>query len=163
MRRNTIKLSDLPAHVRAAAGLKDIPAKRGRIQVGSKEARTVDGVTFASIHEASVYGELKMLLKGVHMQLQPKFIILDGGNFGGKKIEPIRYIGDFLIGGKPRVADDEPLQDGQIVIDAKGTLTEEFRHKRKMFIARYKADIWLVGRDFLSVMEVLSRTNFLST
>jgi len=156
-------LEDLPPHVQKAAGLTPRP-KRGRIRVGAKEDRTVDGVTFASVHEARVFSTLKMLLgqRKILLQLQPRFRILDAQLINGQKLAPIVYVGDFLVGGAARVNDDEPLQPGQIVIDAKGMLTSSFRRKRKMFVARYKADIWLVGKGYMTEAEVLSKNNFLA-
>lgn len=60
-----------------------------------KLARTVDGITFASLAEAKRYGELKLLERaGTIRQLrrQPWFELVAGGRILGKYIADFEYL-----------------------------------------------------------------------
>lgn len=71
------------------------------------------------------------------LQRQVKFVLQDGFEFMGKRIQAIAYVADFVY----YKADTKEL----VVEDVKGVQTPEFKIKRKMFINRYGMDITLVN------------------
>lgn len=85
-----------------------------------KAVRTeVDGIKFASKKEAARYVNLKLLERAKiieNLRLQVRFELNEGGTF------KYGYIADFVYfeGGK------------QVVEDAKGFLTPEFKKKQKL-------------------------------
>ena len=97
----------------------------------------VDGITFDSQMERRRYEQLKLLkARGVirNLQLQPKFLLVEGFNIGKKRMQPIYYKADFSY--------DE---NGVFIVeDVKGVETREFRLKRKLFRRRYGFEIKVV-------------------
>jgi hypothetical protein len=99
--------------------------------VSSKEARTLDGITFDSKWELKVYSWLKSRLVDATIELQPKYVLQDKFvSFDGTKCREIAYFADFLI----RPKDSQNF----IVVDAKGLLTPDFKLKFKLFLYKYK-------------------------
>jgi len=119
-----------------------------RIKVCPKEERTIDGIVFASGWEAKVYVALRDRLGRERFTLQPRFVVQEGTLFEGKKVRPIVYVADFLIG--PPRNPDGPLLPEHIVVDAKGHITEAYGLKRKLFLGRYKR----------AVVEIKSKADF---
>lgn len=93
----------------------------------------VDGITFASKHEAHRFVELKYmerahLISG--LQLQRRFTLLGAQkDETGKVIErPLTYVADFVYKD----------QSGKTVVeDAKGFRTDVFRIKKKLMLSIY--------------------------
>ena len=59
---------------------------------------TIDGITFDSLKEAARYKELKLLERAgeiTDLELQPKFVLLDGFYYEGKKEREVSYVADF--------------------------------------------------------------------
>lgn len=100
----------------------------------------VDGIKFDSGMEAEYYGYLKKLKSQGFIRsftLQPVYILLPAFIFNGKKIQPIKYKGDFLV----------TYADGrQEIIDVKGKETVDFKLKKKMFRSVYNQDIRCVTK-----------------
>ena len=92
----------------------------------------VDGIKFDSEMESHYYIYLKQLKEigeVVDFVLQPTYLLQEGFDLNGKRIRPITYKADFKV----------IYKDGhEEVIDVKGTLTEEFKIKRKMLLYRYR-------------------------
>lgn len=92
-------------------------------------ATTVNGIQFASMHEAQRYRELLLLQYAGEirdLELQPRFDIV----VNGKKI--CRYIADFRY----------LTTGGQVVIeDAKGYRTPTYRLKKKLVEALYSIQV----------------------
>lgn len=103
---------------------------------GAKKA-IVDNIKFDSQAEAKYYSKLKLLKRAkliVDFEIQPEYIVYDGFVRDGKKYQPIKYRGDFLV----------TYPDGRIeVIDVKGMKTPVYEMKKKMFTDRYR-DLVLV-------------------
>lgn len=113
---------------------------------GNKKT-VVDGITFASKHEAKRYGELKLLLRvGIisDLELQKKYVLIPaqyreaptgevykvGARKGLPKIkrvcieESCCYVADFVY-----------KKDGrEVVEDAKGVRTKDYIIKRKLML-----------------------------
>lgn len=85
-----------------------------------------DGHIFDSAAEARRYRELRLLERAnviEGLKLQPEFILQPAYKRNGKRIQAIKYRGDFLY-----------IEDGVLVVeDVKGVETPVFRLKRKMF------------------------------
>jgi hypothetical protein len=90
----------------------------------------VDGKKFDSKKEANRYSELVLLEKHKtikNLELQPKFLLVEGFEYEGKKERPIYYKADFIYEeGKKK-----------IVEDVKGEKTQVYKLKRKMFLKKY--------------------------
>ncbi len=116
-----------PQNEEARKALEDL---RGPSKYSSQKTE-IDGITFDSKKEAAYYYELKLRkLAGeiTEVELQPKFVLMEGFKKNGKTYRPITYHADFLV----------TLADGtQEVIDVKGYKTEKFRIKQKLFERRY--------------------------
>jgi hypothetical protein len=102
----------------------------GRIRVASKEARTMDGVLFDSKAEMNRYAVLKILQRAgmiSDLELQPRYVLLDSFEANGERYRPVVFVADFRY------------TEGavKIVEDVKGHLTEVYRIKKKMLLARY--------------------------
>lgn len=99
---------------------------------GNKKTE-LDGIVFASRHEASRYAELHLLQKaGVisNLQLQRPFTLIGAQkDKDGKIIErPLKYIADFVYTDA----------DGKTVVeDAKGARTDVYKIKRKLMLSIY--------------------------
>ena len=99
---------------------------------GAKKTE-IDGITFASKHEAQRFAELKLLERSGEisdLQLQRVFTLIGAQrDKDGKIIErPCKYIADFVYKDK----------DGKTVVeDAKGMRTDVFRIKKKLMLSIY--------------------------
>ena len=96
---------------------------------GNKKIK-IDGITFDSKKEGSRFFDLKMLQKAGEisdLELQPKFEIVPGVKWNGKKHRARFYIGDFLY-----------KENGlTIVEDTKGFRTPIYKIKRQLFLIQY--------------------------
>lgn len=115
--------------------------KRGRYVVGARERRTCDGIVFDSVWECDAYQVLRDRIGKNNFALQPRFLLQEAfTDVDGKRNQDIEYVADFLI-GPPRAGNNDPLGPEHLVCDTKGHLTSEYRLKRKLFRARYQAQI----------------------
>ena len=92
---------------------------------------TVDGIKFDSKKEARRYADLKILEKAgeiSHLQLQPKFRLLDGFKHRGETIRPINYFADFSY---------IDTEGNEVVEDVKGKRTDVYNIKKKLFLNKY--------------------------
>lgn len=90
----------------------------------------VDGIRFASKREAKRYGELKLLEKIGEiedLELQPKFSLDVNG------IHICFYVGDFSYFDKS--------SEQEVVEDAKGVKTPEYKLKKKLMWAVWEIEI----------------------
>ena len=93
----------------------------------------VDGITFDSKKEARRYADLKILEKAgeiSHLQLQPKFRLLDGFKHNGETIRPINYFADFSY---IDTEGNEVVED----VKSKATKTPVYSIKKKLFLNKY--------------------------
>ena len=97
----------------------------------------VAGERFDSQHEANRWVELKLLEKAGEiekLERQVPFEIIPGivnENTGRVVQRPTKYIADFVY-----------YKDGkQVVEDAKGYITAEYRIKKKLMLWRYRINI----------------------
>ena len=92
----------------------------------------VDGITFDSRKEATRYRELKALErvgKIDRLELQPRFVLMDGFRYEGKAIRKIEYVADFLY---------RDLSTCELIVeDVKGVKTDVYKIKKKLFLKRY--------------------------
>ena len=101
---------------------------------GAKKT-VVDGITFDSKWESERYGQLKAMERGgivTDLKLQVKYDIVIND------IKICKYIADFVY--------KEESSDGkirEIVEDAKGFETPEFKLKKKLMKAVHNIDIYL--------------------
>jgi len=90
----------------------------------------IDGITFDSRREAERYQELKVLERAGYIEgllIQPKYTLVEGFEYRGKRVRPITYIGDFQY-----------VENGEIVVeDVKGMKTAVYRLKSKLMKWRY--------------------------
>ena len=97
------------------------------------EKTEVDGIKFASRHEAKRYVELKYMERAgliKNLQLQRVYTLIGPqADKDGNVIErPVKYIADFVYKDK----------DGKTVVeDAKGVRTDVYRIKRKLMLSIY--------------------------
>lgn len=125
----SIRLEDLPLHLQEQAKAKlNQYEKKSKYNAVKTE---VDGITFASAKESKRYASLKLLEKaGVieNLKLQPRFLLQEGFTYNGHKERKIEYVADFQY-----------ERNGQTVIeDVKGTRTEVYKLKRKLFLYKYR-------------------------
>ena len=100
---------------------------------------TVDGITFDSKWEAQRWGELKAMELGGYvkdLERQVRYDIV----VNGEKI--CRYIADFRY----KMIDDDGLAK-EIVEDAKGFETADFKIKKKLMKAVYQIDLYLSKKN----------------
>lgn len=93
---------------------------------------TVGNIVFDSKAEARRYQELQLLERGgviTALTLQPEFLIADAFTYNGKRERAIKYVADF----KYLTVDT----DEWVIEDVKGTRTEVYKIKRKLFLAKY--------------------------
>lgn len=111
---------------------------------------------FASKWELRVYEWLRRMIPAEHLHLQPAFLLQpECRDDLGRIVRPVRYFADFLISRRPRVEEDAPLAEEDIVVDAKGWRTEIFRMKAKWFVNAYSKSIRLVRQNHTEDMETL--------
>ena len=102
------------------------------IEIGNKEKRTYDGITFDSELELKYYkevickgleqGNIKNFERQKSYELQPTF------RYNGKTIRAVTYVADFVI----------EYSDGKIeVIDIKGFADTTAVLKKKLFMYKY--------------------------
>ena len=105
----------------------------GRIRVSAPERRTSEGIVFDSRAEMKRFDELRMLERvGViaGLERQPRFVLQEAFRhraFGLQRA--IEYRADFAY--------TERDTGRRIVEDCKGMLTEIYKLKRKLFLAKY--------------------------
>ena len=125
--------------------------KKTRQSKYNNKTVVINGISFDSYMESRYYLYLIELQKhGVvkDIQLQVPFVIQDAFVMDGKKHQAITYVADFVV----------TYADGrEEVVDVKGKVTQTFRNKRKMFIARYKRDIKCVQRKKREWVELKFR------
>jgi hypothetical protein len=105
-----------------------------RNKYGAKKT-TVDGITFDSKWEAQRWGELQAMERGGlvrDLERQVKYEIV----VNGEKI--CRYIADFRY----KVVDDDGVTT-EVVEDAKGVETPDFKLKKKLMKAVHQIDVYL--------------------
>lgn len=92
----------------------------------------VDGITFDSKKEAMRYEHLKNLErvgKIDRLELQPRFVLMDGFRYEGKAVRKIEYVADFLY---------RDLSTYKLVVeDVKGVKTDVYKLKKKLFLKHY--------------------------
>lgn len=97
-----------------------------------KEKRTCNGIVFDSTLEMKYYRDVILPnVESGHIseyELQKKYILQEGFEHDGKRVQPIVYIADFYI----------KYSDGrEEVVDVKGLPDSVAKLKRKMFWRRY--------------------------
>lgn len=105
-----------------------------RNKYGAKKT-TVDGITFDSKWEAQRWGELQAMERGGlvrDLERQVKYDIV----VNGEKI--CRYIADFRY----KIVDDDGGEK-EVVEDAKGFETADFKIKKKLMRAVHQIDLYL--------------------
>lgn len=100
----------------------------GRYRVSCPEARTVDGITFASKAEMKRYSELKLMERGgvvTDLELQPRF-----------ELQPAFVHRQYgMIAALHYVADFRYRENGALVVeDVKGDRTAVYKIKRRLFL-----------------------------
>jgi len=103
----------------------------GRRSKYNAKRTTVDGLKFDSLSEAARYAELRLLEAAgaiANLQVHPRFVVQDAFVDGdGRRWGAIVYVADFAY----------TEGDQTIVEDVKGTETQAWRLKRKLFLKRY--------------------------
>lgn len=97
-----------------------------------------DGLLFDSQAEYYRYRELQLLYSAGELdrlEIHPRYLLLDGFRYDGKKERPIYYEADFSY---------RDAEGNQVVEDVKGTRTEVYKLKRKLFLARYGKELRFV-------------------
>ena len=92
----------------------------------------VDGIKFDSKKEAMRYEHLKNLEhvgKIDKLELQPRFVLMDGFRYEGKAVRKIEYVADFVY---------RDLSTYELIVeDVKGVKTDVYKLKKKLFLKRY--------------------------
>ena len=106
------------------------PTKPKKSKYGAVKTE-VDGITFASKHEASRYLELRLLEQAgeiTNLRLQVPYILFPKNKHG----RALKYIADFTYNDG----------NGQLIVeDAKGVKTPVYRLKRRMMAEIYNIEI----------------------
>ena len=104
---------------------------------GNKKV-TFAGLTFDSKLEAEYYQHLLQLQAAgevTEIELQPKFVLLEGFKKNGRTFRAITYNADFKV----------TYANGSVeVVDVKGMITQQFELRRKLFEHRYPYELKLV-------------------
>lgn len=111
---------------------RDMQKRRCKSKYNARKT-IVDGITFDSKKEARRYEELKLQEKVgdiSHLQLQPKFRLLDGFKYNGETIRPINYFADFNY---IDAEGNEVVED----VKSKATKTPVYSIKKKLFLNKY--------------------------
>lgn len=94
------------------------------------EKEKVDGITFASKHEAARYRQLKLMERANAIQdlnLQVSFPLIKKSEYGRE----IKYVADFVY-----------YEDGHLVVeDTKGFKTDVYKLKRRLMAELYGIEI----------------------
>lgn len=107
------------------SGLSVLIPRDNKYGVSVKDERTMDGIVFASKLEMNAYRYLRDL--GVVFERQIPFVLMDGFEHAGKKVQPIRYVCDFKV----------RANDGQeFIIDTKGVITADCKLKLKLMLSQ---------------------------
>ena len=117
---------------RTAKEYRDMNKRPKRSKYNARKT-VVDGITFDSMKEARRYEELKLQEKvGAisHLQLQPKFRLLDGFKYNGETIRPVNYFADFSY---IDTEGNEVVED----VKSKATKTPVYSIKKKLFLNKY--------------------------
>jgi len=105
--------------------------KRHKFNVGKREGRTVDGITFDSKAEAVRYRNLRTLEAAgdiSDLELQPSYQLQPGFKRDGVRERAINYRADFRYRDK----------HGQVIVeDVKGQRTAVYKLKRKLLLYHY--------------------------
>lgn len=136
-----LKRKKEPAN-KTAATVKQAPNKKGGGAIPHKQNNTkskysnkkilIDGITFDSLKEANRYRELKLLEKIGEIKdivLQPVYVLLEGFEYRGEKIRPIKYMGDFGY--------IEVKTGNKVLEDTKGFKTKDYLIKAKLLKNAY--------------------------
>jgi len=104
----------------------------------------IDWIKFSSAFEARIYNYfidngIEILSTQIKFELQPKF------RYKWELIRPIWFIPDFLIKYKGK----------EILVEAKGMETPEFKIKRKLFLCKYPELNYIVAKSVKSLVEQL--------
>ena len=105
--------------------------KKIKSKYGAKKV-VVDDIKFDSGMEAEYYKHLKQMKERNEIkefELQPVYVLIEAFIFNDKKIQPIKYKGDFLV---------TYLDDSQEIIDVKGKETVDFKLKKKLFQYKFR-------------------------
>ena len=98
----------------------------------------IDGFKFDSTAESRYYSELKLRKEAGDIKsfsMQPKFTLQEGFSKHGKRHRAITYTADFKI----------THNNGEIeMVDVKGSITQVFRIKEKLYRAKYDYPLTLV-------------------
>ena len=104
--------------------LKEVKTKT---KYGAKKCQ-INENTFDSIMESKFYIHLKENKNIKKIELQPSYLLLEGYIKNNKKVRPITYKADFKV----------TLKDNTTrVFDVKGTETDAFKLKKKLFEYKY--------------------------
>jgi hypothetical protein len=91
----------------------------------------VSGNVCDSMAEANRYNQLKLLIYSGEISdlvFHPRYCIIDGYEYQGKKIRPTYYEADF------QYFDNDGMQ---VTEDVKGFATKDYLLKKKLFLSRY--------------------------
>lgn len=117
---------------------KEFRSRHRRRSKYSNHRVEIDGHTFDSKAEARYYQQLKLRKRAgdiLFFELQPRYRLQHPFEKDGVKHRAIDYVADFEIHHK----------DGSIeVVDVKGTQTQVFKIKEKMFHKKYPHKLTLV-------------------
>ena len=96
------------------------------------EKRTFDGITFDSKLEMKYYKDVLLPMKESGevslIELQKKYVLQEGFEHDGRRVQPIYYVADFYVefaDGRSQVIDTKGMPDSVAII------------KRKLFWNRY--------------------------
>lgn len=106
--------------------------KGNKHNVSAKEERTMDNIIFGSKKEMNRYAELKKWEKAgeiAELQLQPRFTIIEGFTYKGKKYRGTVYVADFQYYDKK--------YEKEVVEEVKGFETPVYKIKKKLFLKKY--------------------------
>ena len=106
-----------------------------RTDAAGIEARTIDGIVFASLREARVYSELKMLEKSGYLtdlRLQVRFPLVTRTPEGKDAVIGL-YVADMTY--------QSVVSKKLVVVDAKGFKTPQYRWKKKHWELQYGMQI----------------------
>lgn len=105
--------------------------KRKRSKYGNHRV-VLNGHTFDSQAEAERYGKLKLFEAGGEirdLEVHPSFVLQAAFRHAGKTERAITYQADFAY--------TETESGRRVIEDIKGTRTQVYLIKRKLFLARY--------------------------
>ena len=98
---------------------------------------TIDGIKFDSKAEARRYGELKLLVQAgeiTDLECHPRFRLLDGVTWNGKRYRPVNYTADFQY----REGDKTVVED----VKSRATKTTAFVLRMKLWVSQHDPDEW---------------------